>query len=195
MKHVVVWDPKNDYWEGAIVDEEQVASLQSRGVATLPAAPEIFGQVGFAGFAKRSWGSGWPLDSNAPQQVCPLSIYYPGEPYRVLTWRARLIGTSGQGVPLRMCPGEGRGNCVRPVLQDFHGRKSAVDVARLGKPDAHGGWTVGGEVNFCVSQLGTYALALYGCAPGMRVAWVAATLTQYSAATSLSAASLMQERR
>lgn len=177
QKYVVVWDPENEYWEGAIVDGELVASLETRGVAVLPACPELFAQAGFAGYAKRGWGSGWPLDGDVPQAVCPLSIYYPGEPYRSLHWKARLVGTPGQGIPLRLAAAEARGNVIRPVLHDVAGKGNAVDVATLGVPDANEGWTVGGTTHLSVSGPAMFALCLYGCAPGMRVAWLAATLT------------------
>ncbi len=189
MKHVVLWDPKGEYWEGAIVDGEQVGRLEDRGVVVLPCSPELFSTAAFAGFAKRSWGSGWPLDGAVPVAVCPLAIYYPGEPYRALRWKARLVGKSGQGIPLRIAAGEGRGNVVRPVLQDIG--KNCVEIGSLGKPDSNGGWTVGGESLFCASGPGFFSLALYGCAMGMRVAWVAATLTPIGAGVSLSASSLV----
>lgn len=190
MKHVVIWDPKQEYWEGAIVEGQQVGALEARGVALLPCSPELFSTTAFAGYTKRSWGSGWPLDSAVPIPVCPLAIFYPGEPFRLLRWKARLVGKSGQGVPLRMAAGVPMGNTHRPVLHDA-GRTNVVDVASLKEPDAHGGWTVGGETMFNAGQAGFFSLALYGCAPGMRVAWVAATLTPYSAGASLSASSVV----
>lgn len=177
MKHVVVWDPSGEYWEGAIVEQELVPSLVDRGVAVLPAAPELFMQIGFAGYAKRSWGAGWPLDSEIPMAVTPLAIYYPGEPYRTLHWKARLVGKKGQGIPLRMAAAEARGNVVRPVLHDFAGKENAVDIANLPEEDEHGGWTVGGVTRLSVAGPSMFSLCLYGCAPGMRIAWVAATLT------------------
>lgn len=176
-KHVVVWDPKGEYWEGAVVSGKEVNALETRGVVLLPCIPELFFDAGFAGYAKRAWGSGWPLDSSAPRAACPILLYYPGEPYRRVHWKARLVGTPGQGVPLRFAAGETRGNIVRPVVQDVAAANNAVDVASLGAPDAHGGWTVGGTASLGVAAAAAYGFALYGCARGMRVAWLAATLT------------------
>jgi hypothetical protein len=176
-KHVVVWDPKDEYWEGAIVAPETAAHLALRGVALLPCIPELFIQAGFAGFSKRAWGSGWPLDGATPQPVCPMLVFYPGEPHRTVHWKARLVGKSGEGIPLRLSAGEGRGNIVRPNLQEIVGRRNAVDVAKLGEPDENGGWTVGGTCALSVASVGAYSVCLYGCAPGMRVVWLAATLT------------------
>lgn len=177
MKHVVIWDPANEYWEGAIVQQALVGDLESRGVALLPCAPELFTQGPFCGFAKRSWGAGWPLDGVSPQATCPLAIYYPGEPFRTLNWMARLVGEKGQGIPLRLAAGEGRGTIVRPVLQDVGGKNNVVDVANLGDPDENAGWTVKGQTMLSVAGPSMFSLCLYGCARGMRVAWLAATLT------------------
>ncbi len=176
MNHVVIWDPENEYWEGAIVSEGTAAALEQRGVATLPCDPNLFSQGGFCGFAKRAWGAGWPLDGDIPMAVCPMSIFYPGEPFRTLRWKARLAGTAGQGIPIRLAAGEARGNVVRPVLHDVAGKGNAVDIAKLGDQDEHGGWTVGGETHLSVSGPSFFAICLYGSAPGMRVVWLAATL-------------------
>lgn len=175
---VVVWDPTGDYWEGAIVEAARVADLQTKGVALLPCCPELFSEVPFCGYAKRSWGSGWPIDSNVPRRVCPLALYSPGDPYRQLRWMVRLVGEKGRGIPMRLAAGEQRANVIRPSLSEVGGAATnMVDVPNLGDPDAAGGWTVGGHALLSMPGPGMFALSLYAANPGMRVAWVAATLT------------------
>jgi hypothetical protein len=63
------------------------------------------------------------------------------------------------------------------VVADPQNGGNAVDVNRLGKPDTDGGWTVYGRANLYTPGEGYFGLALYGFAPGMRVAWLAASLT------------------
>jgi hypothetical protein len=178
-KHVVCWDPSGAFWDGAIVDRERVNDLETKGVALLPCEPEIFSYAGCSGFAKRSWGSGWPLGGAAPQAICPIELYWPGEPFRTIHWKARLLGEKGQGIPIRLAPAASRGNVVRPVIRDLETKAAtnAVDVANLGDADAAGGWTIGGVARIDLGSPCMFGVCLYGVAPGMRVAWLAATLT------------------
>lgn len=179
MKHVVVWDPENEYWGGAVVPATMVGELRKRGVCTLPCEPELFHQAGFAGFAKREWGAGWPFPTDVPGFFSPFLMYYPGEPYRKLHWAARIVGekaAKGASIPLRIAAGDTRGNVIRPVLNDVQGRKSFAEIGSLGEPDSFGGWTVGGEAMMSLHGAAVVSLGLYGCGRGMRVAWVAATL-------------------
>lgn len=177
MKHVVVWDPSDEYWEGAIVEEAHLGALEARGVATLPCVPELFPRVGFAGYARRSWGAGWPLDGEVPRATCPIAIFAPGDPYRRIHWKARLVGEKGRGIPLRLAAAEAHGNVIRPTLRDLPTASNAADIANLGDADDAGGWTIGGQAEIVLPGPAMIALCLYGSAPGMRVAWLAATLT------------------
>jgi hypothetical protein len=189
MHHVVIWDPDGDYWEGAIVDSQRVNELRARGVALLPCVPEVFRLAGCSGFAKRAWGAGWPLDTVVPAIVCPLTIFAPAQPVlRTLHWSARLVpAESGrarlaagkevaQGV-LQLAASEQRSGQHRAVVSDSQDGTNAISIASLGKPDAEGGWTVEGRAFLHASSEGFYGLALYGCAPGLRVEWLASTLT------------------
>lgn len=188
MQHVVVWDPKGEFWEGAIVEEAKSRELEQRGAATLPCVPEIFRLTGFAGYAKRAWGSGWPLDSRTPSHVCPLSIWTPSSDLRTLHWKAFVAPTdsgadriargqevAGEGI-VRLITGETRESVMRPGLSSHHQAKDP-EISKLGAP-RDGGWIIGGFSNFSVPGAGLYALGLYGFAPGLRVVWVAATLTR-----------------
>jgi hypothetical protein len=174
-QHVVVYDPKNEFWEGGVVTSIRAAQLRERGVVTLPVIPDLFRASGVGGYAKRSWGGGLPLDARVPTMVAPLTLYCTPE-FRGLTWRARLVpehdgpydgmvrfaSDSGQRSPLR-------------------GSYSALDdrfttLRDLPQADAEGGWVVGGEGVVGVGSEGHYGYSLYACAPGLRVVWVAASL-------------------
>lgn len=188
MHHVVVWDPAGEYWEGAIVDAVRVSELRAKNIATLPCVPEVFRFAGCSGFAKRSWGSGWPLDTVIPSLICPLTIFSPANPtLRTINWGARLVPSEigrqrmlqGQRVAqgsLQIAAGEQRGSQMRAAVTDTD-RPNAVQIASLGNPDEDWGWTVEGRAVLHSSGEGCYGLALYGFAPGLRVAWLAATLT------------------
>lgn len=187
--HVVIWDPKDDFWEGALVDAMRVNELRGRGVQTLPCVPELFRIAGVGGFMKRAWGAGWPLESAVPQNVCPLTLHTLGDPYRVLHWTARLMPSAqalanvsagkapAQGI-MRITADAGRGTGHRGVVADdpVNGG-NAVDFSKLGKPDECGGWTVYGRAHLFASGEGYVGLSLYGFGPGMRIAWAAATVT------------------
>ena len=180
QNYVVAWDPSGDYWEGAIVDEVRSRQLAARGVVTLPCHPEIFQLAGFAGYARRSWGSGWPLDNAVPQACCKLALFAPGEPYRKVHWAARLVAesTSDQHVGLlRLAATEAYWNQHRAVLSEFTGSTNVVDLSKIGPADEHGGWIVRGNARFDAPIPGFYGMGLYGNGFGMRVAWLAVTLT------------------
>lgn len=187
MHHIVVWDPENLYWEGAIVDAVRMNELRSRGVVTLPCVPDLFRHAGSSGYSKRSWGAGWPLDTITPQLVCPLTMFVTLDAPRQVEWCARLVpsteamariergAAATQGI-LRLAASEARGTQLRPALTDNEG-KNAIELAKLGAPDRDGGWSVYGRTQIHANMEGAYGLALYGFAPGIRVAWLAASLS------------------
>lgn len=185
--HIVVEDPARKYWEGAVVDAVRVNELRGRGCATLPCNPDLFRLGGVSGYAKRAWGAGWPLDTIVPSLVCPLTLYVSFDAPKNVEWAARIMPSDealdrmDRNQPpsnghLRLAAGEMRGSLHRAVITDHEG-KNAVDVAKLGPPDEQGGWTVYGRAQIHANGEGCYALSLYGFAPGMRVAWLAATLS------------------
>lgn len=187
--HVVVWDPSDEYWEGAVIDAQRVNEFRARGMQTLPCVPELFRLAGVGGYTKRAWGAGWPLDTMVPGNVCPLTIYHPGGEFRIIHWTARLMPTpaalarmkaglsAAQGV-LRITADVGRGGGPRATVADdpSHGG-NAVQLDQIGKPDRDGGWTVYGRAQIYVHGESYTGLTLYGFGPGMRVAWAAATVT------------------
>lgn len=181
MRHIVVWDPEEKYWDGAIVTEEQASTLRAYGAVLLPVSPELFKRSGCGGYAKRSWGSGWPLDYSAPTMCAPICMFIePG--FSHLAWAARLIpdpqlraaiaeGKRPAGV-LRLTPTNAGGFSLRTT---FTADTTHVGVANLGELDEFGGWTARGEAKMQLTQGGYYEFALYGAMPGVRVGWVAAT--------------------
>ncbi len=181
--HVVVWDPTGEYWDGGVVSELKARELASRGVVTLPCVPETFTLAGFAGFAKRSWGSGWTLaePGGSIGSQAPIAIFAPGEPHRRIHWAARLYGERSEnkrtGI-LRLAAMEAYWNQHRAVISEIGGAaRNAIEVASLEKPDEYGGWTVRGTARLDVPSPGVYGACVYGYAPGMRLAWLAVTLT------------------
>lgn len=187
-KHLVVWDPGGKHAEGAVVDDMRSLEIKDRGGATLPCVPEFFDFAGVSGYSRRAWGPGLDLPTHAPQLCCPLTMFAaPGGP-RDLAWVARIVPGQlaidnmragrppSQGV-LRMAAGEQRGTMLRPVVSSDAGCNNVVEVGKLATPDPLGGWTVYGTARLHLQGEGCCALALYGFAPGMRVAWLAATLT------------------
>jgi hypothetical protein len=182
MKHVVAWDPEGIFWEGAVVEDLDVGRIRARGGVTLPCAPETFTLAGFSGYARRSWGSGWPLEGNTPKLISPIAIFAPGDPHRRLHWAARLVPAAEvapemrTGV-LRLAATEAYWNQHRAVVSEGNAQRNLVQVSEIGKPDERGGWTVGGSCFLHVQGPGNYGLGIYGFAPGMRLAWLAVTLT------------------
>lgn len=182
-QHVVVWDPEGDYWEGGVVDFTLARRLRTRGVVTLPVVPDMFKWSGVGGWAKRAWGAGIPLDSHAPRLVGPLTLFCIPD-VRGLTWAARLVpdvredggrvdkGRKPEGM-VRFSADSGQRVPIQSAYNEVDER--AVLVRDFAEPDAHGGWTVGGAGHVSIGTEGHYGYALYATAPGLRVAWVAAS--------------------
>jgi hypothetical protein len=63
-----------------------------------------------------------------------------------------------------------------PAMVTDHAGKNSVNCGKLGPIDDFGGWTIQGRSQIHVQGEGCYGLALYGFAPGLRVAWAAASL-------------------
>jgi hypothetical protein len=183
QQHIVVDDPEGEFWEGGLVSAEaDVPVLRARGVTTLPIAPELIGLSAVGGYFRRAWGSGWPLDSAIPQMVCPMMLYVlqGGDPQKVDAGAIRRINCAVRLV--RSADIEPRGSLRLTTSSGqpgvFAGGFSAtndthLDVSKLGKPDERGGWTayMGGTISAPANTL--IGFALYGAAPGLRVAWAA----------------------
>ena len=187
-KHVVLWDPSDEYWEGALVDPQVATLLRARHVATLPIEQDLIGRTAIAGYFKRSWGSGWPLGSKVPTLACPLVLYVQRDPNpavpspRRLNFAARLVAENpevlshareggGMSGMIRFAADSGqRGAHAGGVGGD---QDSLIDVSKIGKPDELDGWTIYGGAKVNAPIDGFIGLALYSQAPGLRVAWAA----------------------
>jgi hypothetical protein len=183
-QNLVVWDPKGEFWEGAVVDDVRARALEARGVAVMPCIPDLFMRSGVGGFAKRAWGSGWPLDHTVPRMFAPLTVFVrapdPGSSHQKqprLHWRMRLAplgdGAPGLGV-IRVASDSSQHNPHKLTMS--YGEQDHVDVSRLEAPDAAGGWTIGGSAMICVPGDAHYPIGFWGAASGCRCVWVAASI-------------------
>lgn len=181
---VVVQDPDGKFWPGAIVDAARANQLRPRGVTLLPVVPALFKLSGVGGYAKREWGSGWPMDETVPRMHSPLTMYCTTE-LTNFHWAARLVaapehgpGAKFQGT-LRFAADPGQPLAMKVGLTPDPARPS-IDVCKLGPPDVHNGWTIGGTATARVPGDGHYGFAIFGTAPGLRIAWAAISLANYS---------------
>jgi hypothetical protein len=182
--NIVVWDPSGEYWEGSLVDGDRARQLSLRGVVVLPVVPEFFQHSGVGGYARRAWGAGWPLDSGYPKLVAPLTLYCM-KTTKGIHWAIRLVTDSELAVRARS--GESFAGVLRfsadrsqhtPFYAGITDDSKPRLVNDLGPPDAHDGWTILGSGNIMVPQEGHYGFGVYAMAPGLRVAWVAASVTE-----------------
>jgi hypothetical protein len=104
--------------------------------------------------------------------------------HRSLHWCARLVATDevlamqAAGDPphgsLRISADTGQRTPFHAGVQMVD---KPVDVRNLGRPDASGGWVIGGQALLSCPVEGHYGLGIYGTAPGLRVLWAAVTVT------------------
>ncbi len=181
--HVVVHDPRNEYWEGGLVDAETASVLRARRVVTLPIEPELVRRSAIGGYFRRSWGSGWPVGTKIPKMHCPMVLFVAkGDGLHNLHWAARLVPESAEVTRLI---GEGghltgslqlTGDSGQPGTSSggfLPGPGARVDVSQIGQLDADEGWTVYGTGIMEAPVDEIFACALYGAATGLRVAWAA----------------------
>lgn len=179
--NIVVWDPEGKYWEGSLVGEAQATVIRGRGGVALPVDPELFKVSGIGGYFRRGWGAGWPCDHGVPKMFCPMTIYVTPE-HRQLHWAARLIPeddriASGIQGPATMTimgyPARANTHCatITPTV-------GLRPLRELGAVDAHGGWNLVANAIANPAVEGNHAFALYGAAPGVRVAWAALTIVK-----------------
>lgn len=183
---VVVWDPKGEFWEGSLVPVRNEQMLSARGAALLPVEPTLFSRGGNAGYVRRAWGAGYPLNPGGiPRLHCPITMLVFRD-FRFLHWKARLVSTpeyDERAKEAEFRPGgmvRFVGDSTRELTHHSHVTPvtPAIDVRDLGPKDAHGGWTVGGRVQINAGVDGHFGFAIYGAGEGLRVVWVAATQTK-----------------
>jgi hypothetical protein len=167
---IVVSDPEGKFDQGSLIDETRNRQLTTRGVVTLPVAHDLFKKSGVGGFAFRAWGAGWPLDTHAPKMVCPLTMFCTKD-YPILQ-KVR-EGDHFEGM-LRLSADSGQHH---PYQAGLVAVETPIDLRKLGQADARGGWDISGICQISAVGEGHYGFALYGAAPGLRVAWAAISLT------------------
>lgn len=186
---IVVWDPKSEFWEGALVDAQQEPKLRARGAVLLPCEPELFKRGGNSGFAKRAWGSGFPLSPTILKLQCPITLLCFRDPAgtgHTVHWAARLVSDAQYDARTKDSAFR-PGGTVRFVgdssrMGTSHVQVSplspAIDTRELGAKDAHDGWTVRGKVGITLPHDGHFGFAFYGAAEGLSVVWLAATIVK-----------------
>jgi hypothetical protein len=146
----------------------------------------LFKRSGVGGYMRRGWGAGWPLDHSAPRLFCPLSLWLTPT-HRNVHWIARLLpdprrAADAKATGLADLLGFLRVAADSTQSAVHHAAVAAtaqpVDARTLGKTDARGGWTVGGDARISPALDGLYGFSLYGTMPGVRVAWAALSVTE-----------------
>lgn len=184
-KHIVVWDPNESFWTGALIEPEAVPSLTAKGVVMLPVDVDALMLSGAGGFAYRQWGAGWPLDYGTPRLVCPITIFARST-HRKIRWVARLVpdprnleqaqqGLSFSAGHIAFASGPAR----------IQGGKAAItpsappyQISSFGKLDDQNGWNIRGDGILHPPGDSYFEFGLYGALPGVRVIALAASCTE-----------------
>jgi hypothetical protein len=187
--HIVVHDPEDQFWEGALIETEAAAGLRARGVVTLPIAPAIVTRSAVSGYFRRSWGSGWPLGGTVPKRICPMMLYVMRgvEPasavgLRTINWAARLVPENEQ-VKAQLEGGMKLTGTVQLVADSGQPGASsggfgatpetAVQMNKMGPMDLFDGWTIYGRGTINTPSDMLFSCALYGAVLGVKVSWAA----------------------
>jgi hypothetical protein len=176
-----------EWWEGALVDDARARQLEARGVVLLPVIPDLFSKSGVGGFHKRSWGSGWQLDTLAPRIICPMTMFCSTR-YTTLNWVTKIILSvdlldrlkqqANSADPsnvlwgfLKICPDSSQAIPSQLGLVP----KNDVFIKDLAVSDLteDGAFVVRGTAKLSVPSEAHYGFGLYAMAPGLRVVWAA----------------------
>lgn len=188
---VVVHDPSGKYWDGSLVLAASIPMLKAGGGISLPVDAKQVTQGGAAGWYKRAWGAGWPMDYPTSQLACRMLLAVPqGE--SVVNWAAMLVA----GPPVQemlqepnklSLMGNGQVSLASDQQQSLQtatytpmtqpvGLKGLEKELRAGK----GTCIVQGRGAVRTERAGVHGFALYGSMPGMRVAWAALAVMERS---------------
>lgn len=173
-KAVVVWDPSGKLPDGSILEGNEIAVSQGKGVLCLPVQADLLARGGAAGWSKRSYGRGWQYNRQVSAGGCPL-VLQVASGYPVIHWLARLLPVPDAGNisgMLRLAGDTAQIGAGTLGLSLDHG---PVYADGLGAPDEHGGWTIGGRCKASISGDRIFAMQLYGYLSGARVLWLAAS--------------------
>lgn len=194
--HIVVHDPKNEFWEGAIIEAQVALSLRARRVVTLPIEPKLVRLNALGGYFKRSWGSGYPLGGASPKMCCPMIIYVSksaGEQLQSLNWVARVV-PEDEDVAKAVRSGElklkgwiqlaadsGQPGANSGGFSIRHDTRRGVEQlpnmpgTGFGALDEDGAWTIYGGGTMVAPQDMMFACGLWSQIVGAKVAWSAIT--------------------
>lgn len=193
---IVVDDPKGEWDEGSIVDAGRAHQLKQRGVALLPVDTQLLNTCGIAGYMRRGWGAGYPIDSSHPKMNCPLTVYARASssesPSGAVYWAARVVASdaaaerakrllgrehapndNGLVGQLQISPDPSQGLALVAGLAAAGTPKLMKD---MGAPDADNGWLITGSAEARFPSNGVYGFGLFGWGPELRVAWAACTV-------------------
>lgn len=173
-QRIVVYDPTHELNEGTVVDGPARVSKLERARVVLMPFDDPRGKLGAVdGYFKRGWGKGWRFDRMAGERGCPMLMYVePSVPY--VYWAARLV--AGEKNPSGQLKLTTDSSGQRAMSGGLSADVRCAQLGLLGKPDADGGWTVGGRSRLTTASSGLMALCLYGIARDAVVVWSAVTL-------------------
>lgn len=177
---IVIEDPVGDYWEGAIVPVTTAHVLRARGVISLPIASGLVTRGGACGYYRRSWGAGWPLDSDQPRMQAPALLnIVRDERFRRICWAARLRPRTGVDASA-LEAGASFDGAIQLIGDSG---QSGIMGAAVGRMLEQGfmealskdGGVIFGSHALEIAREGPGGLALYGRARGLRLEWLAIT--------------------
>lgn len=172
ITNVVLHDPENRFYSGALINSQMAEMYKARGVETLPVNAEKLRANGVSGFVMKHYGSGWVFNAFSPSMACPLVFFASPGPSRI-HWKAllrkekgamtngfiRLVGDTSQmhvsGAPL--------------------GDSNMVNLDKL--PEDSDRIVVGGTCTLSMTGHHFVGLGLYGKGSGASVLWLAVTQT------------------
>jgi hypothetical protein len=173
---VVVHDPEGVEAEGEILEGQRAEVARSRGIAVLPVVPALLRRNAFAGWARRAYGRGWRYDAARGSRGCPLTLHVAAD-HPTIHWTARIVRDETLGEPsgtLRFATDTAQ---ISSSATGIINEENPPNLATLGAPDAHGGWTISGRAQANVPGDTFLAFQLFGQLAGARVAWFAASQT------------------
>lgn len=168
---IMVWDPLGKVAEGTIVEGPHLQAVLARsGAAVLPVDVDLLERHALAGYHRRAWGAGVLFDNMRGVRGCPMVLYVHPE-RRFIHWTARVerLGDELQGT-MRLTGNTGQPSAMSGGLGQGG---TPIELAQLGPPDRHGGWTLAGSSQVSCTGEGYFGLSLYGSARGCRVLWSA----------------------
>lgn len=183
---IVVWDPSGDFWEGSVIPQEQASIIKSRGGAVLPCDTRFFRRAGVAGYMRRGWGAGWPLEHHNPMPFCPMTVFLTPQ-HKEVYWTARIVPADVGRVKetpgilagtIQLSPDSNQSPQFQTGMMPDSER---ISVRDLGAIDQYDGWTISGRARIMPTVENYFGFTLYGACPGIRVVWTAMSVLEVPA--------------